>query len=282
MKGLWDSIDKLDMALRRKNPNSREAYQLKHLLITLRGEQYDLLDLAKPTLPPAKKAPQYYRDAIDSSLNYPVFPRGVSSREHLESFKNPRIDKETISSATMNQIEKLIEQNKPYFDFTNPLHVSQLILHYWDIRDAIIDFPDSPLWDLLRTLDVYVEKANFNQQHLCILRDKRHGYSNKQIKDDLMDKYGIYHQENYISTIWAKLVKRIAAAAVLNYDEWLAKDYDKCWKTCCRCGKEFLRDARNFAHKKKASDGFIGMCKACEKKKRIKKLEARKNRKKNN
>lgn len=26
IRGLWDSIDKLDIALRRKNPNSREAY----------------------------------------------------------------------------------------------------------------------------------------------------------------------------------------------------------------------------------------------------------------
>jgi hypothetical protein len=41
---------------------------------------------------------------------------------------------------------------------------------------------------------------------------------------------GIYHKENYISTIWNKAVGLIAAAAELNYDEYLCKDYKKAWK----------------------------------------------------
>jgi hypothetical protein len=41
----------------------------------------------------------------------------------------------------------------------------------------------------------------------------------------LIDELGISHKENYISTIWNKTVKLIVAAAELNYDEWLCKDY---------------------------------------------------------
>jgi len=38
-------------------------------------------------------------------------------------FKNPRLDNK-LSSATLLQIPELIEQNKPYFDFTNVHHVA--------------------------------------------------------------------------------------------------------------------------------------------------------------
>lgn len=80
-----------------------------------------------------------------------------------------------------------------------------------------------------------------------------------------MEELGIYHQENYISTIWNKITQQIADAAQLNYDEWLNKDYNKSWKICNTCGKELLRDPRNFVRKAKASDGLTSRCKCCDK-----------------
>jgi hypothetical protein len=57
----------------------------------------------------------------------------------------------------------------------------------------------------------------------------------------------------------------ITEAVELNYDEFLCKDYEKCWKKCTRCGKWLLRDSRNFVKKAKASDGLTSRCKCCDK-----------------
>jgi hypothetical protein len=57
----------------------------------------------------------------------------------------------------------------------------------------------------------------------------------------------------------------IAEAVELNFDEYLCKDYDKAWKKCSRCGRELLRDPRNFVKKAKAADGLTGRCKCCDK-----------------
>lgn len=84
----------------------------------------------------------------------------------------------------------------------------------------------------------------------------------------LMDKLGIYHQENYVSTIWNKVCQLIADAADLNYDEWCCKDYMPAWKRCNCCGKWLLRDNRNFVKKSKAPDGLTNRCKRCDQKKR--------------
>ena len=87
-----------------------------------------------------------------------------------------------------------------------------------------------------------------------------------------MEELGVYHQENYISTIWNKITQQIADAAQLNYDEWLSKDFDKAWKICNTCGKELLRDPRNFVRKTKSSDGLTNCCKICDKEKRKQRL----------
>ena len=57
----------------------------------------------------------------------------------------------------------------------------------------------------------------------------------------------------------------ICAAVELNYDEFLARNYDKAWKICNRCGRELLRDSRNFVKKAKSSDGLTSRCKFCDK-----------------
>jgi hypothetical protein len=93
---------------------------------------------------------------------------------------------------------------------------------------------------------------------------KKEGLLNKEICDLLMEKMGIYHQENYISTIWNKVCGLIAAAADLNYDEWCCKDYKAAWKKCNCCGRLMLRDPRNFVRKAKALDGLTNRCKKCD------------------
>ena len=244
----------------------KEIYYLKHHLIELRKQQYYLMDSVVQTMPPPQNKAEYFSNIIDLQMNYKVYPRGTMRGENDIEFKTPRIERNYGGAAT--DIEKEIsikkENNKPYFNFLDKEHIYYLILNYWDIRAAIQEIPDSPLWNLLWTLDFYIEKANLNEQQTLIVRDKKLRLLNKEIAKDLMNELGIYHQENYISTIWNKITQQIADAAELNYDEWLSRNYDKCWKKCNTCGKELLRDPRNFVRKTKAPDGLTNKCKCCD------------------
>ena len=139
-----------------------------------------------------------------------------------------------------------------------------MCLNYYQLKEQAEKNPDSPLNNLLWTLDFYIEKANLSEQQRLIVDAKKQGLLNKEICDLLMEKMGIYHQENYISTIWNKVTGLIADAADLNYDEWCCKDYKPAWKVCNCCGRLMLRDPRNFVRKAKSPDGLTNRCQKCD------------------
>lgn len=277
MIDLWEQIQQTQDLLdentgkKEKTENSKvlsqkEIYYMKHHLIEMRKQQYYLMDSAFPTLPPPQNRAQYFNSIQDEQLNYPIYPRGTIKSENDVDFKVPRMNR-NYGGAAMD-IEKEIqfrkENDRPYFNFLDRDHIYQLILNYWDIKITIMEIPDSPLWNLLWTLDFYIEKANLNEQQMLIVRDKKLRLLNRNIAHHLQEELGIYHQENYISTIWNKICQQIADAAELNYDEWLNKDFDKAWKKCNTCGKELLRDPRNFVRKAKSADGLTNKCKCCD------------------
>lgn len=279
MKELWEEIENMqkiiDMNTGKIDPpedfqplNKKQLYYMKHNLIDLRRQQYYLMDSAYPTIMPQQNKAMYFGAIIDGQMNYPVFPRGMMRSERDSDFMNPRMDKDGVAAATDLKLQKTKEKEKPYFNFLDKEHIYHLVLSYWDIKAAIENLPDSPLNNLLWTLDFYIEKARLNEQQMLIVRDKKLKIPNKEIAKHLMDELGVYHQENYISTIWNKITQQICDAAELNYDEWLCKDYDKAWKKCNTCQKELLRDARNFVRKTRASDGLTNSCKECDKVKR--------------
>lgn len=281
MKELWEQIqitqDLLDenTGKKERSENSKiltqkQIYYLKHYLIDMRKQQYYLMDSTFQTLPPPQNKAQYFDCIQNLQMNYPVYPRGTMREERDNEFKMPRMDKK-FSAAAINieeEINRRKDSDKPYFNFLDKEHIYQLVLDYWDIKVAIQEIPDSPLLNLLWTLDFYIEKANLNEQQMLIVRDKKLRLLNRDIAHHLQEELGIYHQENYISTIWNKICQQIADAAELNYDEWLSKDYDKAWKRCNTCGKELLRDPRNFVRKAKSADGLTNCCKMCDKEKR--------------
>ena len=274
---LWEEIDKLQDLLDQntgKKPleegkeklSQKQIYYLNHYLIQLRTQQYYLWDSQFPTIMLQKNKGEYHGNPVDQQMNYPIYPIGVMRQEHDHLFIEPRLDKSPHHSIVTDlEKEELLRLGKPYFDFTDSNHVYQLIQHYEEIQFYIENQPDSLLNNLLWTLDFYIERAELSEQQLLIIRDKKRRYPNKEIAQHLQEELGIYHQENYISTIWNKTIKLINEAAALNFDEYLCKDYDKAWKVCNRCGRELLRDSRNFVKKAKALDGLTNRCKKCDK-----------------
>lgn len=276
MKELWASIDDMAAQLQqlKDKPDQtaedrKKIYYMNHHLITLRKQQYYLMDSVYPTILGQKNKAEYHPSPTEAQMNYPILPRGTMSGPDDKFFKTPRLAKgfetEKIHIYTDEEVQEMRAEGRPFFDFRNADHIYQLVQHYADIEAFVEFMPDSPLHNLLWTLDFYIEKANLSEQQALIVRDKKKRCPNKEIAKHLMDELGIYHQENYISTIWNKSVILITEAVELNYDEYLCRNYNKAWKVCSRCKTELLRDSRNFVKKAKASDGLTGRCKKCDK-----------------
>lgn len=276
MKELWASIDDMAAQLQqlKDKPDQtaedrKKIYYMNHHLITLRKQQYYLMDSVYPTILGQKNKAEYHPSPTEAQMNYPILPRGTMSGPDDKFFKTPRLAKgfetEQIHIYTDEEVQEMRVEGRPFFDFRNADHIYQLVQHYADIEAFVEFMPDSPLHNLLWTLDFYIEKANLSEQQALIVRDKKKRCPNKEIAKHLMDELGIYHQENYISTIWNKSVILITEAVELNYDEYLCRNYNKAWKVCSRCKTELLRDSRNFVKKAKASDGLTGRCKKCDK-----------------
>ena len=276
IQGLWKEIDRLDSLIKEnqgKKPQSsnfrklseRELYLLQHHLIELRKEQYQLVDSVFPTIQLQKNKAEFHSSLIDSQLNYPILPRGTQREENDLEFQNPRLFRGNITQTySDNDAARLESSQRPYLDFRNFQHLYQLILFYQELKELARDLPDSPIHNLLWTLDFYIEKANLSDQQRFIIECKKFRMPNKEIAAALHNKLGYNHQENYISTIWNKSLKLIIEAVELNYDEYLDRDYNKAWKVCNKCGKELLRDPRNFVRKSKSSDGLTSRCKKCD------------------
>lgn len=276
MDTLWKEIERLQHTLDQNSGkedwvegtpklSQKEQYYLKHHLIQLRTQQYYLMDSYYPTIMGKKNKGEYHEDQFRFQMSYPIFPRGACKSANDEKFQKPYLDNEGPSRAADEELlERLKEEGKPYFDFRDEDHLYYLILHYQDLSSWIEDYPEAPLWELLWTLDFYIEKAKLSEQQRLIVDGKKRGLSNKEIRVELNEQLGIDHQVNYISTIWKKAVGLIVEAVELNYDEYLCKDYKKGWKKCRTCGEMKLKDSRNFVKKAKSLDGFTTRCKTCD------------------
>lgn len=245
--------------------NERELYMLKHFLIELKTQQYYLMDSVYPTIQAQKNRGIYWEPLSEAQLNFPILPCGLCAEPQDPTFLSP-FEKQTPNKIWADsELQELQSRGALYLDFRNPTHVYELVLAYKDLELQAEQWPESPIRNLLWTLDFYIDKAALSDQQSFIIDCKKFRMPNKEIARELWEKKHIYHQENYISTIWNRCVKLICEAAELSYEEFLAKDYAKAWKQCNKCGKILLRDQRNFVKKSKAQDGLTSRCKKCDK-----------------
>lgn len=282
MKELWEAIDQLQK-IQDENTGKKEReettpildqkqlYYLKHQLIELRQQQYYLMDSMTPTYLAHTNRQQWYDWAATLHLNYPVFPRGVVGQKQDKFFGEPRLSPnwEEGTNYTPQQIaqirQELQQKNKPFIDFLNTEHLQQLIQAYEEIEDQVCRMPDSPLNNLLWTLDLYIDRAKLSEQQRFIIELKKKRLKNRDIAKRLEKELGIKHQENYISTIWGKAVGIVRDYVEQNYLEFLDRNRDEKWKKCSCCGRELYANKTNFVKKKKSIDGLSNRCKSCDK-----------------
>ena len=246
----------------------RQLYDIKHMVVEMRREQYTIRDCFKPISLTQKNVHigKYFGveeeegvmwDDPESSLS--IKPMGLYIRG-MGWFERPD------SPETPNLPERA-RNPKFILDFTNPDHIYQIVENFQGLmNEAMSGDPDSNARNLLNTLNFYVEGAGLRPEHADIFKLKLDGRSNAQIAEIVNEIYGKSHTQNYISTLYRKTIcPQIAAFAQYHWDTYRWRRFPMKWKICNRCGQRYLRDDRNFVKKSRNWDGIANRCKKCDK-----------------
>ena len=250
------------------NLTGRQLYDIKHMVVEMRREQYTIRDCFKPISLTQKNVHigKYFGveeeegvmwDDPESSLS--IRPMGLYIRG-MGWFERPD------SPETPNLPERA-RNPKFILDFTNPDHIYQIVENFQGLmNEAMSGDPDSNARNLLNTLNFYVEGAGLRPEHADIFKLKLDGRSNAQIAEIVNEIYGKSHTQNYISTLYRKTIcPQIAAFAQYHWDTYRWRRFPMKWKICNRCGQRYLRDDRNFVKKSRNWDGIANRCKKCDK-----------------
>lgn len=153
------------------------------------------------------------------------------------------------------------------FDFRKESNLAEFL----ELRE---DFRDTPLQQIFT---YYAREANLSESQNDLLARKLRGETNVHIAQALNETYGSHYTDNYISTIYRqKIIPQIAAAARIHRELLENLFFPENWKVCTGCGRTLLRSNDFFVKKSRASDGFTGRCKRCDKEERARKSKQNK------
>jgi hypothetical protein len=266
---LWKTIDYYQHLLDVKegkiiDPSARkltdkEAYKIKHFIISLRREQFPLRDMVKPV--------SFFQNTIKEQIP-------ISNDINWDNGKDFSIAPLGLYSSNPKRFNNILEiEEKDYYynkaakyvlDFRNPEHIYQLIEFSEDLLIAAEDNAESLLDDIIETLNFYINLADFDPIKTEILKLKRLKFPVLEIQKVLKEKFNITHSTNYISTIYKqKICGGIADAAQLHYDMYMERENRSKWKKCNQCGKIKFLDSRIYMRKSRSSDGYNNKCKKC-------------------
>lgn len=239
LKKLHDSI--LDLEAQLKEGGSQNNYQLKKQIIEMRQEQYIIKNL-------------YRKPAYISNV--------VKTLVHLKLDENITLDEErhVVSDGIIN--------------LYNPEHVSQLLCNYSKLKEYSWERVNEDMKWMMEDLDTIIEAALPQQYPLYydLLIYKIDGKQNAEIQKLLLEKYGIKHSIEYISSLWRNKIPKIIAETAENlYLNWYYtyKEPSRAiWKTCSVCGKTKLAHNNFFSKNKTSKDNFYSICKECRNKRR--------------
>lgn len=245
-------------------------YNLKHLVISLKKEQYSLQEIVRPPLQLMSynhPAPEPFVDNLCENIG----PLGLKIG-NLTRFTNPKEDH------NQSQLSDFYDPSRKGINLEDPTHIYFLIEAYESLYERGLDNPYINAKYLIETLDWYIDQVPFDQNRLDIIALKKRHCPNNQIRKYLNEKYGFNYSENYISTIYTKeICKKIAAQVSLHKEKWERRFEPGVWKKCSCCGEWKLKDAREFVRRKNSEDGFTSRCKMCDRKKKLaKKIEENK------
>lgn len=148
----------------------------------------------------------------------------------------------------------------------DPDHISALICNYSELKqDTYSNLTSDARWLLLDLEDNITEALKDYPLYEDIILYKVDGCTNIEIQNILLEKYGIKHSLEYISSLYRNKIPKLIAE--YNQNEWLIWHYTMeekgKWKKCSRCGEIKLAHNRFFSKNKTSKDGYYSICKCC-------------------
>lgn len=223
-------------------------------------------------------------DLIRFGEDIEVFPMGLDddSEWARKVFRMPP-DPSIFNEEDLRRVSALVWREKPsqYFNFENPDHIISLYSIVEELQTEGAEDPNQiygAAASLVRTLKYYESQAKLNDLQREVLQMKLQNIQNVKIMQYINEKYGTTYNDNYISTIYRqKVIPEITKAATEHRLIMENIFYPEMFKKCKDCGRLTLRDPWFFMRQHKNADGFSPRCKACERLKREKIKEKRKN-----
>ena len=279
MRDLWQSIERIEKLVAINEgklppdentyflPDSYRLYQLKHQLADLRKHQYYLKDAYKPTIHfmAADKPRAQFVDWTADSFYW------VTQQQWQQ-----KVDDALLSSISKNLKDYEVRQDgmikwvvrQHTFDWENPAHIRALINNY----QALYEYMHEKFQTYGRTLifdfQRYRQMCNFSPIRNALLDMKIKKMVYPEIIEELLARFGLKYNENYLSNIFAREIPN-AIAITAKKNRLLIETPIEEQKACIRCGRVFPRDTVFFGVNNSRKDHFSSVCKECEKKRRI-------------
>lgn len=150
----------------------------------------------------------------------------------------------------------------------NPAHVSFLLTYWWHLKSETYDDLSSDMrWALLDLESLLSSALRGKPELRDIAVAKMRGVPSSELVGAINSRYGTHHSEQYLSTLWRRVIPRMVAdEAARHHLMWLwSTDPSKPWKLCATCGWLKPRHPLWFP-RNSSSDGYYSKCKCCRSK----------------
>ena len=165
---------------------------------------------------------------------------------------------------------QIVSYNK--LTFTEPTHVSNLLLHYSSLRQECLEDPTKTINFFLQTLEELIEKTDFTPQERFILEKRIDGATYETIAEDFKEKF---HQTAYPNNLSVVFNERIVNKIIETYwdtflEWWFTNQVKANYKKCSKCGEIKIAHPFYFHRDKKGKYKLSSICRLCRNKRRRK------------
>lgn len=285
MVELWDSIDRLDkwiMQLEGKLPpdedtllfdDSYRLYRLKHSLVDLRRQQYDLLDSYKPCLHFQNMdhpKTQFY-DLSGDAFYWVSRNQWQYKVDHSYSSRVSKDIKDyevRINDKGEEEVKWVIYKHT--FDWRDPAQVCAFMTYYQELKLQVWEKLDTYSRTLFWDFDRYRTMAGISEMKNYMLELKLQKVPYEDIIEEIERLYGVTFHLNHLTTVFTvEIPRKISRIAARLQMEEETPDDEKI--ICPRCEKKLPANPLFFSYNRARATGFARYCKDCEKEIRIEK-----------
>ena len=150
--------------------------------------------------------------------------------------------------------------------FFKPEHISAILCNYEILETGLKHKYNSDFHYMMRDFKkLMAEGLAPYPAYLTLAQAKIEGLTNSDIQQLLIEKHGLHHTPEYISSLWRnKIPKILSEKAKTDYLIWYYSEVEYgTWKRCTRCGEVKLAHNRFFSKNSTSKDGWYSICKEC-------------------